>query len=240
MIFLRSTSMPGTLRGVDPVATTISLVAASDCFPLSCNVTSTPRPPVSRAVPLIQPILFFLNSISMPPVRPEIILSLRACTAGMSIDTAAPSMPLSPHSFAACAIFSACACSSNALVGMQPQIKQVPPSVFCFSTTATLRPNCAARIAATYPPVPAPITTTSYSLATIPHCGSAFQLSQGHESFFKCRRGRRRRVELGFQLAMIELELPIQLGDLRQLPRRPTRLHVRHQADEQGRDRHDP
>src|SRR5688500_13632283 len=74
-------------------------------------------------------------------------------------------MPLKPHSFAACAIFSACACSSNALVGMQPQIKQVPPSAFCFSTTATLRPSCAARIAATYPPVPAPITTTSNSLA---------------------------------------------------------------------------
>ena len=32
MIFLRSASMPGTLRGVDPVATMISLVAASDCL----------------------------------------------------------------------------------------------------------------------------------------------------------------------------------------------------------------
>ena len=41
--------------------------------------------------------------------------------------------------------------------GMQPQIRQVPPSAFCFSTTATFRPSCAARIAATYPPVPAPI-----------------------------------------------------------------------------------
>ena len=35
MIFLRSTSMPGTLRGVDPVATMISFVAASDCLPPS-------------------------------------------------------------------------------------------------------------------------------------------------------------------------------------------------------------
>src|SRR5688572_7441181 len=220
MIFLRSTSMPGTLRGVDPVATTISLVAASDCFPPSCNVTSTPRPPVSRAVPLIQSILFFLKSISLPPVRPAIILSLRACTAGMSIDTAAPSMPLKPHSFAACAIFSACACSSNALVGMQPQIKQVPPSAFCFSTTATLRPSCAARMAATYPPVPAPITTTSYSLATIPHCGSPLQLSQGDEGLLRLWSGRRSGVDPGFQLAMIEFELPVHLGQLRELSRR--------------------
>ncbi len=131
---------------------------------------SLDAPPVRRAVPLIQSILFFLNSISMPPVRPEIILSLRACTAGMSIETAAPSMPVSPHSFADCATLSACACSSKALVGIQPQIRQVPPSAFCFSTTATLRPSCAARMAATYPPVPAPITMTSYSLATIFHC----------------------------------------------------------------------
>ena len=56
---------------------------------------------MSRAVPLIQSILFFLNSISMPPVRPDTILSLRACTAGMSMPTAAPSMPVRPHSLAA-------------------------------------------------------------------------------------------------------------------------------------------
>ena len=133
--------MPGTLRGAEPVATMISFVAVSVCLPPSCSVTSTRLPPVSRAVPLIQSILFFLNSISMPPVRPAIILSLRACTAAMSMRHRAPSMPVRPHSFAACAIFSACACSSSALVGMQPQMRQVPPSAFCFSTTATFKPE---------------------------------------------------------------------------------------------------
>src|SRR4029453_5680735 len=221
MIFLRSTSTPGTLRGADPVATMSSFVAVSDCLPASCSVTSTFRPPpVRRAVPLIQSFLFFLNSISMPPVRPAIILSLRACTAGMSIETAAPSMPVSPHSFADCAIFSACACSSNALVGMQPQIKQVPPSACCFSTTATLRPSCAARIAATYPPVPAPITTTSYSLATIPHCGSALELSQGDERRLRLWRRGPGGIDLGLELAVIEFQLPIHLRDLLELPRR--------------------
>src|SRR5262245_5233204 len=47
---------------------------------------------------------------------------------------------------------------------MHPQIKQVPPSALCFSTTATFKPSCAALMAATYPPVPAPITTTSNSV----------------------------------------------------------------------------
>ena len=209
--------MPGTLRGVEPVATMISFVADSACLPPSClsvDLDGSRPPPVRRAVPLIQSILFFLNSISMPPVRPEIILSLRACTAGMSIETAAPSMPVSPHSFADCATFSACACSSSALVGIQPQIRQVPPSVFCFSTTATLRPSCAARMAATYPPVPAPITTTSYSLATISHCRpdrnspsretAGLHLSplldgrQRHEGLLRLGRSGRGRIHLAF------------------------------------------
>ena len=54
----------------EPVATMSSFVAVSVCLVPSCSVTSTLLPPVSRAVPLIQSILFFLNSISMPPVSP--------------------------------------------------------------------------------------------------------------------------------------------------------------------------
>ena len=37
---------------------------------------------------------------------------------------------------------------SSALVGMQPQLRHMPP-MFSRSTTAVLRPSCAARIAAT-------------------------------------------------------------------------------------------
>jgi len=73
--------------------------------------------------------------------------SLRDCTCAMSMPTFA--MPVRPQSFAPCATFSACACSSSAFVGMQPTSRHVPPSAFCFSTTATFRPSCAARIAAT-------------------------------------------------------------------------------------------
>src|SRR6267142_4772428 len=50
---------------------------------------------------------------------------------------------------------------------MQPMLVQVPPSaglpsgVFQSSMQAVARPSCAARIAATYPPGPPPMTTTS-------------------------------------------------------------------------------
>ncbi len=78
MMRLRSISMPGTPRGVDPVATMISLRARSVCC--SPSNTSTPPLPVSRAVPLIQSILFFLNRNSTPLVRPVTTRSFRVCT----------------------------------------------------------------------------------------------------------------------------------------------------------------
>src|SRR5215207_3805145 len=44
---------------------------------------------------------------------------------------------------------------------MQPRSVHVPPRRLSFSTSATFSPNCAPRIAATYPPGPDPITVTS-------------------------------------------------------------------------------
>ena len=38
---------------------------------------------------------------------------------------------------------------SSAFDGMQPTLRQVPPSVGFFSTTATFMPSCAARMAQT-------------------------------------------------------------------------------------------
>ena len=64
----------------------ISLRARSVC--VSPSKTSTPPLPVSRAVPLIQSILFFLNRNSTPLVRPVTTRSLRACTCAMSMPTA--------------------------------------------------------------------------------------------------------------------------------------------------------
>src|SRR6185295_8035293 len=50
---------------------------------------------------------------------------------------------------------------SSALDGMQPTLRQVPPSVARFSTHATFNPSCAALIAHTYPPGPDPMMMTS-------------------------------------------------------------------------------
>ena len=125
MCFL-SISMPGTLRGADPVATTISR-ARSVCA--SAPVTSTVPLPASRAVPFTHVILFFLNRNSTPFVMPVTILSLRACTRVMSIVGVTSPLPkLIPHVADSWAILNACACSRSALVGMQPQFRHVPPS----------------------------------------------------------------------------------------------------------------
>src|SRR2546430_3255055 len=53
-----------------------------------------------------------------------------------------------------------------ALVGMQPRTTHVPPRR-CFSTMAVRAPSWAARMAATYPPGPPPITATSKRSGTI-------------------------------------------------------------------------
>ena len=54
--------------------------------------------------------------------------------------------------------------SKSAFEGIQPTFKHVPPNVSYFSINAVLKPNCAQRIAATYPPGPDPIMATSYEL----------------------------------------------------------------------------
>src|SRR5688572_30397616 len=48
---------------------------------------------------------------------------------------------------------------------MPPEIAVVPPTSGVFSITTLLSPRVAATAAAVMPPAPAPITTTSYSLA---------------------------------------------------------------------------
>ncbi len=67
---------------------------------------------------------------------------------------------LSPNSLARCIRWKISEVLSNALVGMHPQLRQMPPRC-SRSITTVERPSCAARIAATYPPGPAPITATS-------------------------------------------------------------------------------
>ena len=94
-----------------------SLAAVSVCVPPACSATSTPLPPVSRAVPLIQSILFFLKSISMPPVSPVTSCPCGRAPPACRCRPCRRRYPLRPHSLADCATLSAWACSSSALVG---------------------------------------------------------------------------------------------------------------------------
>ena len=54
-----------------------------------------------------------------------------------------------------------CEACRSAFEGMQPMLRQVPPCVLRFSTTAVFSPSCAARMAQTYPPGPVPMTMRS-------------------------------------------------------------------------------
>ena len=88
------------------------------------------------------------------------ILSFRSNT--LSISTLMRSA-LIPNSPARLSASYRCALCSSALVGMQPRLRQVPPS-WSFSIRTTLSPRPAAYNAVTYPPGPPPITATSVSM----------------------------------------------------------------------------
>ena len=84
----------------------------------------------------------------MPPVRPLIASSRVPCIAPRS--SSSP-VVFTPHLASApeCASSYSSEAWSSALEGMQPTLRQVPPSVSRLSTQAVFRPSCAARIAAT-------------------------------------------------------------------------------------------
>jgi hypothetical protein len=86
-------------------------------------------------------------------------LRLRAWVVPKSI-AASPEMP--KVAFSCVMMCAISALRSSAFDGMHPTLRQTPPQYFS-SMTAAFSPSCEARIAATYPPGPAPSTTTSKS-----------------------------------------------------------------------------
>ena len=72
--------------------------------------------------------------------------------------------PCAPKSAASSITLATC---SNAFEGMQPTLRQTPPSVLCRSTSTTFCPRSAARKAAVYPPGPDPSTSTSHSKSAL-------------------------------------------------------------------------
>jgi hypothetical protein len=129
----------------EPVQITTAFVAVCvSAFP-SAPTTFTDLPPASAPVPLIHVILFFLKRNSTP-FEFLVLTSRERFIATWKSSFTSPTV--TPNS-AACVTFVArLAASRSALAGMHPQSTQVPPSP-SFSTTATVRPSWALRIAPT-------------------------------------------------------------------------------------------
>ena len=151
--------VPGIGLGTEPQARMIVLAS------ISSPPTVTLPPPASAPSPSITSMPFFLNSPATPPVSVLMTLSRRCATAAKS--TCTPPCTLSPNSSASSISALTSATRSTALAGMHASLRQRPPTTPALSTTAVFIPTCAARIAATYPPGPDPITTQSYERSAI-------------------------------------------------------------------------
>ena len=153
-----SISMPFSRAISEPVAMTMFLVSTVCALP-SLPVTSTLPAPRILPLPLMTSILFFFIRNSTPLTLPSMPCCLKFIIDGRSSFGAETLTPiLAKECPASSNISEAC---SSAFDGMQPTLRQVPPSVAFFSTTATFMPSCAARTAQTYPPGPVPMTTRS-------------------------------------------------------------------------------
>ena len=152
-----STLTPGMPETSEPVAMTMFFASTSSTLP-SSPVTETLPPESTLPAPFSQSILFFLNRKATPLTFDATVASLCAIIF-LRLSLGVTSTPSSSKPWPASANISEA--WSRAFDGMQPMLRQVPPSVAFFSTTAVFRPSCAALMAQTYPPGPDPITTTS-------------------------------------------------------------------------------
>ncbi len=139
-----STSIPGREVGSEPVAITMFLVSSVRVDPSSSVASTLPLPRILPR-PFTYSTLFFLNKYSMPCVSPPTASSFWAIIWSRSSSTLPVLMPIFANWFCALSKYSdAC---SNALDGIHPTLRQVPPSTPRDSIHATLRPSWPALIA---------------------------------------------------------------------------------------------
>src|ERR1043166_5959737 len=130
----------------------------------SAAFTSTLPGAAMRASPTMASDLFFLSRNSTPRVSSPTTLVLCPVMPKRSSSTPVLIPSLGKSFFASSNSSLVC---SNALEGMQPMLRQVPPKLPRLSTQALVRPSWPARIAALYPPGPPPMTTTSNELGMV-------------------------------------------------------------------------
>ncbi len=109
--------------------------------------TSTLPVPRILPLPLMTSILFFFIRNSTPLTLPSMPCCLKFIIEGKSSFGAETLTPILANEWPASSNISEA--YSSAFEGMHPTLRQVPPSVAFFSTTATFMPSCAARIAQT-------------------------------------------------------------------------------------------
>ena len=149
-----SGSKPGIERGAEPVAR-ITLSAET-----SWPSTATTPGRTSRPWPLTIATLRRLSSPESPPTSLSTTPVVRVATRAQSGVKPPSPLGMMPKSAACSAVRSTSAVCSSALAGMQPRLRQVPPTL-SRSTNATDRPADAPYSAAAYPPGPPPTTTRS-------------------------------------------------------------------------------
>ena len=146
-IFFSSTVTPGSGVTSEPEAIRMFLVASVSLTAPSSPSTDTAPAVSMRPVPWNEVILFLRNRKATPLVVASTTSPLRFMSWAKSSLGGASTMPCSARSWPASS--NRCEDCSNALEGMQPTLRQVPPKVARFSTMATFMPSWAARIAAT-------------------------------------------------------------------------------------------
>ena len=135
---LPSTSNPGMRRGTEPAASTMWVPVSSRVAP-SPPVTVTTLPGPSRPVPVMTSTLRFFSR----PLRPLTSLSTTCCLRLIMAGTSRPGASArTPNSLAPATVRNTEAVSSSSLAGMQPRLRQVPPTR-PFSTMAMRRPAAA-------------------------------------------------------------------------------------------------
>ena len=153
-----STGNIGRSDDDEPVAIMTSSAWTNVSSP-STRETRTVWSFTSRPVPWTCRTPQLLNNAAMPFTSPFTIRSLRATICAGTYAGGVESR--NPSSSAFLSFSPSSTTDNSALLGMHPQLRHTPPNAW-FSITVTLHPRCAARIAATYPPGPAPRTAICF------------------------------------------------------------------------------
>src|SRR5690554_345059 len=158
--------MKGKATGSEPVASKRCSQAIRCVLP-PARATSTVLPSTICACAWTSCTPFFLSKAATPPVSFLTMSSFHPTVVARLMAGDCALMPSGEPAAYCASLWNSSAAWIRALDGMQPMFRQVPPTSAA-STSTVGTPNCPARIAATYPPGPAPtISSFVVSMPTL-------------------------------------------------------------------------